>query len=504
MRRGKGAIQRVVKISQRDPASGVAEHFVVGKGKTKGCWISSVHMDVSALILDKFTRRQHQLAKRNRYLQEKALVEKEERDKDRTIRIKNERAATQQAALLKAEQKAEAKRKVEIISRNNTRGETAQGIGFPSSTRQMSSSQPNQATWDIQMRAVLMQHQADFAALMKSSMINGVFNLPTFQLTKLRQTAFDRLKNALNSFSGVNPMSVSDEQLRMLISHSENDAMKSTASNKAQSTQSGVPTSGNIMSSMMQSSDSSVNHPPFAQQIQGQSSFSSGVIGGGQNQVRRTPQQTYGNTDANFDGMFNNPNGARGGNHSMHQSASAPAYNASYFNQGFNSNPPTNSGMGSGGANQMAMYGANSAHQGFSNYEAMQGPGSFEPRPLSNTTQSGMFNSMQPTTARPPSQQYSNQQFANMYAQMNNMKNHNQTQMGHSFPGVPQQQMQAPQPGNQNFFGQQGGGLMNPGRVNTQIQTLQQQLQQLQQLQNLQNQQQPMSQFQTSQQNFYR
>ena len=115
VRRGKGQIQKVIKVTKRDPSNGIVEHFVVNEGKGKGCWVSTEHLDVSALILEAFRRKQKQISKRNLHLQQKEKADRELKETEVAKHAAEQRARQiekqeEQAKSLKAD-KMEAKAK---------------------------------------------------------------------------------------------------------------------------------------------------------------------------------------------------------------------------------------------------------------------------------------------------------------------------------------------------------------------------------------------------------
>lgn len=71
----KSQVQKVIRCSQRDLATGIMCYFVVNKGKFRGCWISEDTIDLSALILERSNCRDTQLKMFNERLRLKTKKE---------------------------------------------------------------------------------------------------------------------------------------------------------------------------------------------------------------------------------------------------------------------------------------------------------------------------------------------------------------------------------------------------------------------------------------------
>ena len=138
VRRGKSAIQKVVRCSITNRSNGSLEHFVVNKKSMKGCWVPDEHLDLSCLILGLTLRRQTQMKKRQEFLRAKEAAERailgeervkqtieatkkvEEEKKKRTIAFDAKKAAKakKQEEKAKKKLKREAKKQEEVTKKN--------------------------------------------------------------------------------------------------------------------------------------------------------------------------------------------------------------------------------------------------------------------------------------------------------------------------------------------------------------------------------------------------
>jgi hypothetical protein len=137
-RRGKSALQKVIRCTIRNPSSGSLDHFLVNKKSLKGCWVPGDQLDLSSLILDLFCRRQRQKDQRLERVREKERSEREKLDRERSIRMaeavqkgKEEKMRKEEArrvSKLKKQQDAakkkleqEAKKKARILATTQSR-----------------------------------------------------------------------------------------------------------------------------------------------------------------------------------------------------------------------------------------------------------------------------------------------------------------------------------------------------------------------------------------------
>eukprot|EP00934_Nitzschia_sp_Nitz4_P000071 Nitzschia sp. Nitz4//scaffold42_size132992//7696//13638//NITZ4_003379-RA/size132992-augustus-gene-0.109-mRNA-1//-1//CDS//3329551658//71//frame0 len=201
VRRGKGQIPKVIKITQRDATTGIPEHYVVNKSKAKGCWISSEHLDVSTLILHKFGRRQFRMELRKKYLHEKSLEEK----------------ARKAAAVLSSNKISGAPPAMPRVPVSNP-----SSTGLPQSLP-VSSAVPRQQDPDLhsKMLPILMQHQMDLTTLFRTCMAKGIAPIPPDQLKSLQNTTISRLKVVVGYNS-----KVGTDQLFAIMRQSEDAALK--------------------------------------------------------------------------------------------------------------------------------------------------------------------------------------------------------------------------------------------------------------------------------------
>jgi hypothetical protein len=228
----------------------------------KGCWISSEQMDVSALILENFGRRQKQMNVRLEHIREKERVEKERAEKERMEKARMEKAKAKpsaEAAKLKMEQ-AKARAMQEALSKQ----QKTLGGGFPSFSthRNPSGSPPMQISntpmqisntrpgpkpqtgtsseleitkWNKQLKLVLMQHQTDMTNLMQACLLNGMFPIPEAPLEAMRKTTLGRLQEAAEGLRSCNALSISEQQLTMLMTTSETESLQAISKTAANS-----------------------------------------------------------------------------------------------------------------------------------------------------------------------------------------------------------------------------------------------------------------------------
>ena len=81
-------VQKEIKCSHIDPATGMVECFVVNKTKNRGCWMAEDSVDQSALILDRVTRMEK---KQNAFKQALAKKMKEHAEERRKKKAEVER-----------------------------------------------------------------------------------------------------------------------------------------------------------------------------------------------------------------------------------------------------------------------------------------------------------------------------------------------------------------------------------------------------------------------------
>jgi hypothetical protein len=229
----------VVRCSQRDPRSGIVDHFVVNKGRMKGCWISSEHLDLSALVLELHTRRQRQINKRLERIRAKEKAEKEIIQKEKAKRAAEGARQAMEQAKEKARQKAisdqqKANRAAAARSLAN-QNSTARKSALLSAQPSNSNKPPSQleiAQYNKDLRLALMQHEMDMRQLMQACLLSGIFPVPEGKMTAVRNKNLALLKTAAEGLRRCNVLSIKDDQLMALLAASEKGALESIVKSK--------------------------------------------------------------------------------------------------------------------------------------------------------------------------------------------------------------------------------------------------------------------------------
>ena len=205
----------------------------------RGCWISSEHIDISALILDNFTKRQRQLNKRSDYWKAKAndLAALKENKQSNSRAIVGEEPCFREVAALrqtrqekgarpKAPQAEVSQRKVASAAPNQGKQNVCSNIQIPSHHDLTIEAR----RWTEISCAILQQHQTDLLALAKSCLHSNVA-LPEYRREEMRNATLMNLK-------GIGFLQVPDEKLIELMLSSEEEALRGiNFSNEQHSTQ---------------------------------------------------------------------------------------------------------------------------------------------------------------------------------------------------------------------------------------------------------------------------
>jgi hypothetical protein len=294
----------------------------------KGCWISSEHLDLSALVLELHTRRQRQISKRLERIRAKERVEKERIQKEKAKRAAEAaRQAMEQAkekARLKAisdQQKANRVAAARSISNQNYTGGKPALLSAQPSNVNTRPSQLEIAQYNKDLRLALLQHEMDMRQLMQACLLSGIFPVPEGQVTAVRSRNLVRLKTAAEGLRRCNVLSIKDDQLMKLLAASEKGALESLAKSKG-----GIPSSaGDRLPSASGSHLSSAPNtsPPTAaqlnaateasttnvsaQQYQHSMSTPSHQAQGSRASATRRPQQNSGVAAVNFNEFSSTP-----------------------------------------------------------------------------------------------------------------------------------------------------------------------------------------------------
>ena len=235
VRRGKNQIQKFIKLSQRDPSNGIVEHFIMSKTTMRGCWISSEHIDISALILDNFTKRQRQLNKRSEYWKANAnhlATLKGHEESIRRTSVGEENRVREAAASRQIRQEKGARPKVSQAEASHGRVASA----APNQGKQQASGSNIQIPphhgltlearqWTEISCAILQQHQNDVLAMAKLCLSSNMA-FPEYRRDEMRNTTLMNLK-------GIGFLQVPDEKLIELMLSTEEEAMRSISFSNA-------------------------------------------------------------------------------------------------------------------------------------------------------------------------------------------------------------------------------------------------------------------------------
>ena len=223
----------MVRCSQRDPRSGVVDHFVVNasKGRMRGCWISSERMELSSLVLNLFIRRQRQRNKRLEYIRQKEKVEKEKLERERVKRaieaqrLMKERTRVKLIAERQAIEKARRAAGVSFANKNNITGASSTNHFMPGTSS--NSIQVQISHWNQEIQRRLMQHEASMRQLMQGCILSGIFPVPEVQMNAIRNTTIDCVKVATEGLKRCNASTIKDAQIMSLLVACEKRALES-------------------------------------------------------------------------------------------------------------------------------------------------------------------------------------------------------------------------------------------------------------------------------------
>ncbi len=225
-----------MKITQRDPSNGIVEHFVVNKGKLRGCWISSEHIDVSGLIIDAYNRRQNQLDRRQMYLKRKEKTERMRKATEIALRVKEEdsreKAALEEKTIEEAKAKAvmkaniEAKARVErqMLKSSKKKSRVLQNEPVPTTNMQQEINQ-----WNENSKAILMQHQIDLAAVTQHCLKMAIYPIPPSTIENMRNATITRLQHAASTLRSLNVMQVKDECIADIVISCEKEMFQNAS-----------------------------------------------------------------------------------------------------------------------------------------------------------------------------------------------------------------------------------------------------------------------------------
>jgi len=196
----------------------------------KGCWISSEQVDISALTLDSFTRRQHQITKRSEYLKAKAgkgAVAKGQAESMKSSKVtgSEERRtsgatpARQEKAVTTTQPKPSQKVAVPPATAPIAPQHGKQQAVNPIQTISQSQMTDGAKRWTEISCAILLKHQTELVRLAKHYLLSGI-RMPEYRLGELR-------KNTLSNLKGIGFLNVPEEHLIREMILTEEEGLRS-------------------------------------------------------------------------------------------------------------------------------------------------------------------------------------------------------------------------------------------------------------------------------------
>jgi len=189
----KGTIQKVVKCSHIDRATGSLDYFVVNRGKHRGCWLSSKTVDASTFVVHRNTRvlenrdkRQKLIAVRDEMRKKQEAAEMEALAQKaaaaaREIAAQNAAAAKEAAAKKAAARKAAAAKKAAAVR---------------ATRKKVEGKHLSRESVDAKMNPILLRHELKVKSLMRLCREKRLSVVPTHLLQPLRETHFAELRQA--------------------------------------------------------------------------------------------------------------------------------------------------------------------------------------------------------------------------------------------------------------------------------------------------------------------
>jgi hypothetical protein len=244
-KRGKSTIQKVIRCTIQNPATGYIEHFIVNRKSMKGCWIPALQLDLSSLMMELSNRRHVQTKNR----QERVRL-KEKAEKEKTELIKAQRAA--QAAKLAEEirqrkaAEAELARQRKIIEAEEARQRKAREAeevrqrkaAEAAATKaaklkkkqeekertaillamQKQKTQAEKGRLNNQIHIALTKHGEAMFHILKKCLSGQVFTgIPEADVIAIRKNTLDKIKESMNGLMRLNVPKMDDQQLMALI-----------------------------------------------------------------------------------------------------------------------------------------------------------------------------------------------------------------------------------------------------------------------------------------------
>jgi hypothetical protein len=212
----------------------------------RGCWISSDVIDLSALILDRHTRRLRQIKKFTERKKAEAAEEARKIQEKRDVEAAKRAAERATEARLVAEARAKAKllaaasRKARPASTGGSHSRIQPAPASQLSTRPIQShgGELEITKWNKELRLALMQHESETRQLIQSCILGGIFPIPDTKLDALRQNGLVRLRGAADGLERCGVLSMKEEQLLQLLSQIEKNVLEAISKAQSQSMQS--------------------------------------------------------------------------------------------------------------------------------------------------------------------------------------------------------------------------------------------------------------------------
>ena len=190
-------VQKEIKCSHIDPATGMVECFVVNKTKNRGCWMAEDSVDQSALILDRVSRMEK---KQDAFKQALAKKVKEHAEERRKKKAEVERKRLEEA---KKRSDATTARKAQIS------GVTA-SLEKNKTTTEESAMEKKQR---LAFQNAIENHQKETKRLLKESAARGLPSVPPDVMNPIRMRHMAEMKTANDALRRIGAKCLQDNEL---------------------------------------------------------------------------------------------------------------------------------------------------------------------------------------------------------------------------------------------------------------------------------------------------
>ncbi len=190
-------VQKEIKCSHIDPATGMVECFVVNKTKNRGCWMAEDSVDQSALILDRVTRIEK---KQNAFKQALAKKVKEHAEELRKKKAEDERKRIEE----------EKKRSDATEARKAKISEVSTSPAKSKNTTEESAVEKKQR---MLFQNAIENHQKETKRLLKESAARGLPSVPPDVMNPIRMRHMAEMKAANDALRRAGAKCLQDNEL---------------------------------------------------------------------------------------------------------------------------------------------------------------------------------------------------------------------------------------------------------------------------------------------------